>query len=340
MVSPSQKSVGLPFERATELIHHLCKLAGLPSFLDDIRAQNSDSGISAAISRHDTATIFDWLMTSFSYQGISDQVARNYLAEHGNTSWANIERSLESSQRCTKLRNYWNYSECRYDKGSSTCSQPDFYADCAVPRHRLRNGRLNQTSYSFFLFVRDIAKTDLVHWIDERLRDPTNNHLTSSEIATERQERLIGPLRNVYGVSDKILTMSLSGLLMGAPAYRESWRQTGIGMIAIDTLVHNFLHRTGILHGCGKPHVYGSACYTAGGCASIVRDIAAHIDATSFNNEFPRTFPRFVQHAIWRFCAGDALNVCNGNKIDDRNSCENRFCQLSRKCQKFTLKTQ
>jgi hypothetical protein len=24
-----------------------------------------------------------------------------------------------------------------------------------VPRHRLRNGRLNQTAYSFFLFVRD-----------------------------------------------------------------------------------------------------------------------------------------------------------------------------------------
>ena len=32
-------------------------------------------------------------------------------------------------------------------------------------------------------------------------------------------------------------------------------------MIAIDTLVHNFLHRTGILPRFNANHVYGAACY-------------------------------------------------------------------------------
>jgi hypothetical protein len=34
--------------------------------------------------------------------------------------------------------------------------------------------------------------------------------------------------------------------------------ETGKAMIAVDTLVHNFLHRTGILHDCGTPHAYGA----------------------------------------------------------------------------------
>lgn len=280
-------------------------------------------------------------MTSFSYQGISDQVARGYLAKHGNIRWADIEASLRQAQPCSKLTNYWSYGECRYDKGSSTCSQPEHIAGCAVPRHKLRNGRLNQTAYSFFLFVRDIAEGDLVGWIDERLREPRNaHHRTDAESAMERQERLIGPLRNVYGISDKILTMSLSGLLIGAPNSRQSWRETGFGMIAIDTLVHNFLHRTGILHGCGASHAYGPACYAAAGCVGIVRKVAAQIDASYFNKGFPKVFPRFVQHAIWRFCAADGLDICNGNRIDDRKSCENRYCQLGRKCQKWPLKPQ
>src|ERR1019366_7351927 len=97
----------------------------------------------------------------------------------------------------------------------------------------------------------------------------------------ERQERLIGPMRNIYGVSDKILTMTLSGLLLGVSDDRPNWFETGKGMIAI-----------------------------------------------AFSRQFPKVFPRFVQHAIWRFCAADGLNICNGNRIDDRKSCQNTYCQL------------
>jgi hypothetical protein len=74
-------------------------------------------------------------------------------------------------------------------------------------------------------------------------------------------------------------------------------------MIAIDTLVHNFLHRTGILARFGADHLYGAGCYRPGGCADIITLVAAQIDARAFNPAFPAIFPRFVQHAIWRYCA-------------------------------------
>jgi hypothetical protein len=257
-----------------------------------------------AVANRNTPKIFDWLLSAFSYQGISDQVARAYIRKHGNAAWSDIEGGLDAAQLpppCPLLRTYWHFDGCRYDKGSFSCSQPDHIDACPLPRHRLRNGRLNQTAYSFFLFVRDIAKGDLIGWIDDRLSDlPSASGGANADFARERQERLIGPLRNIYGVSDKILTMTLSGLLLGASDGRPHWFETGKGMIAIDTLVHNFLHRTGILGECGVSHGYGSGCYGQGGCAEIIEKVASQIDASAFNARFPRVFPRFVQHAIWR----------------------------------------
>jgi hypothetical protein len=99
-------------------------------------------------------------------------------------------------------------------------------------------------------------------------------------------------------------------------------------MIAVDTLVHNFLHRTGILQRFSGEHPYGSACYRPGGCAEIIETIAHGIDARQFNRSYPRAFPRFVQRAIWRYCAQQGLAICNGNTIDDRTRCGNKACAL------------
>jgi hypothetical protein len=119
---------------------------------------------------------------------------------------------------------------------------PDHIRACPLPTHDLRNGRLNQMAYSLFLFVRDACDGDLVGWIDNRLQaadDPAHpNRLAGL------REALIGPLREVYGVSDKVLTMTLSGILLAAPDDRPLWVEVGAGMIAIDTLVHNFLVRS------------------------------------------------------------------------------------------------
>ena len=246
-----------------------------------------------------------------------------------------IPRSIELLPICPKLKSYWHFYDCRYDKISGTCSEPDHIDGCPLPSHQLRNGRLNQMAYSLFLFIRDIADGDLVGWIDRQFQaadDPT-----SPDRLARLREALIGPLREVYGVSDKVLTMALSCILLAAPKRLQLWHEVGASMIAIDTLVHNFLVRTGILARFEADHSYGAACYQAGGCADIIAAIAQRIDARLFNPGFPQPFPRFIQHAIWRYCAQSGLDVCNGNRIDDRQSCTNVYCQIHSNCDRIVL---
>jgi hypothetical protein len=201
----------------------------------------------------------------------------------------------------------------------------------------LRNGRLNQTAYALYLFVRDIADGDLIGWIEQRLQ-AANSPAGPDRLARMR-DAVIAPLREIHGVSDNVLTMALSSILLGAPNRLRLWREVGASMIAVDTLVHNFLHRTGILRRFGADHAYGSACYRRGGCAGIVEIVAERIDARTFNPTFPALFPRFVQHAIWRYCAQSGLDVCNGNRIDDRKYCANVYCQLHNICDRISLYT-
>jgi hypothetical protein len=101
--------------------------------------------------------------------------------------------------------------------------------------------------------------------------------------------------------------------------------------------VHNFLHRTGILHRFRADHAYGVTCYRPGGCAEIIETVAQQIDARRFNRRFPRTFPRFVQHAIWRYCSQQGLDICNGNQIDDGKRCGNKQCKLYSTCDRNAL---
>jgi hypothetical protein len=199
----------------------------------------------------------------------------------------------------------------------------------------LRNGHLKQLAYSLYLFIRDIADGDLIGWIDQQLQ-AANSPAGPDRVARMR-DAVIAPLREVHGVSDKVLTMALSSLLLGAPKHLPLWPEVGASMIVIDTLVHNFLHRTGILRRFGAAHAYGATCYRRGGCADILQAVAARIDARAFNPDFPMVFPRFVQHAIWRYCAQNGLDVCNGNRIDDRKSCDNAYCQICNGCDKIGL---
>jgi hypothetical protein len=324
-----------PVDHAVRLIHRVCCLAGAADLLDEVRNGGGGSSITTAIRRGDTPALFDWLVTALSYQGISDQVAEAYMEAHGFVTWADVRAKLGPGAPCPKLKSYWHFHACRYDKLSQTCAEPDHIQACPLPTHDLRNGRLNQMAYSLFLFIRDIADGDLVGWIDDQLQ-AANDSANPNRLADLR-EALIGPLREVYGVSDKVLAMTLSGILLAAPVDRPVWIEVGASMIAIDTLVHNFLHRTGILHRFDADHAYGMACYRPGGCASIVEAVAEQIDARQFSPAFPRLFPRFVQHAIWRYCSQNGLDVCNGNRIDDRKSCGNVYCQIYNICDRKSL---
>ena len=86
---------------------------------------------------------------------------------------ATSTRSSASGVSCPKLKSYWHFHGCRYEKASRTCAEPEHIGACPLPSHDLRNGHLNQAAYSLFLFIRDLADGDLIGWIDAQLRPPT-----------------------------------------------------------------------------------------------------------------------------------------------------------------------
>ena len=77
----------------------------------------------------------------------------------------------------------------------------------------MRNGNLNQMAYSLFLFIRDVADGDLVTWIDRQLAAAENQ--PGDRLANLRRS-LVEPVRQVYGISDKVAAMALSSLLISA----------------------------------------------------------------------------------------------------------------------------
>jgi hypothetical protein len=182
---------------ATKIVHSICCLAGSPSYVDDIRANLGNRGVIRAIRDHDTGALFDWLIEDLSFQGISDAVAFGYMADHGIARWSEIAKALSARPSCPKLGGYWRFYDCRYYKGSHTCSEPAHVDGCPLPRHPLRNGRLNQMAYSLFLFMRDVADVDFVAWIDAQL-NAVDPH--SPDRLAALRDAIIGPLRNVYGV--------------------------------------------------------------------------------------------------------------------------------------------
>lgn len=326
---------GINRDYAVNLVHSICCLAGDPEFFAHRRTRGKNS-VAAAIERHDSARLFDWLVDALSYQGIADRIAYEYMQRHGRARWSSIEASLARNPPCPKLNSYWQFENCGYQKGAETCSEPEHIAACPLPGLPLRNGHLNQMAYSLFLFIRDVADGDFVAWIDAQL--DAGDSLAVPDRLEAMRVTLLELMRSIYGVSDKVLSVALADLLLGAGQRRPRWAEVGARMIAVDRLVHNFLHRTGILRRLDAEHAYGPACYGAERCVGIIGLIAAEIDARQFNRSFPRIFPRFVQHAIWRYCAGSGLDICNGNNIDDRMPCENSTCRLYGDCDRLALR--
>jgi hypothetical protein len=324
------------FGKAIRLVRRICQVAGARSIVDDSRVDLARQGVIAAVRGHDTPVIFDWLLDLVSYQGVSDSIAYSYMERHGRLRWHDIANALADEPSCPKLGCYWAFEGCGYQKGSGLCAHPEHQPTCPLPRHDLRNGRLNQTAYSLFLFMRDLAGGDIVGWIDERLA--AVDLAPAPDRAARLRQALLEPLGHIYGVSNKVLAMALSELLLAGDAKRQIWIEAGTVMIAIDTLVHNFLHRTGILGQISADHPYGVGCYRLGGCADIIERISEQIDARRFNPAFPAKFPRFVQFAIWRFCAEAGLNRCNGRRIDDRTRCEQADCPVFESCARVPLK--
>ena len=153
-------------DHTSRVIYRVCCLAGSPNLIDRVRADLEAEGVQAAMNKRDTAAVFDWLIAALSYQGIADQIAYDYMEQHGYVRWDDINAKLAKGGTCPKLKSYWHFHGCRYAKLSGTCAEPDHLARCPLPTHDLRNGHLNQAAYSLYLFIRDITEGDLIGWID------------------------------------------------------------------------------------------------------------------------------------------------------------------------------
>ena len=107
-------------------------------------------------------------------------------------------------------------------------------------------------------------------------------------------------------------------------------------MIAIDALVHNSCTGPAPWTGSGLSTPTGLDA-TPAAVAQVIETLAERIDARAFNPDFPACFPRFVQSAIWRLCSASELNLCNGNRIDDRGPCQNDACPAFAACDRVAL---
>jgi hypothetical protein len=119
-----QNEQGSAIDHAVRLIHAICGLAGSATLIDDIRADLRADRVQAAIRNSDTAVVFDWLMAALSYQGIADAVAYDYMERHGRAAWRDIDQKLSQGISCPKLKSYWHFYGCRYDKVNRTCAEP------------------------------------------------------------------------------------------------------------------------------------------------------------------------------------------------------------------------
>src|SRR5476649_2130231 len=156
-------------DHALILIDTVCLIAGSEDLIGD-RDDQPTQRLRAAIADHNTAFLFERLLDAFSMQGISNHAAFTYMERHGRVTWRDIENALARPGSCPKLKSYWTFHGCGYEKGSRTCSKPNHMDGCPLPHHDLRNGRLNQLGYGLYLFIRDVAAGDLVGWIDDQLR--------------------------------------------------------------------------------------------------------------------------------------------------------------------------
>ena len=321
-----------PWNHALVLLETVCLVAGSDQLLADTPIRKR---LRQAIIDHDSQFIYGWLVETFSFQATSDQAAATYMDRHGRLQWGDVEYALSQGTSCPKLWNWWTFRDCGFEKNAQSCNEPSHFADCPIPRMDLRRGQLSVMAVGLFLLIRDEMKGDLVEWIDARLRE------ARAGSARDRQKRmresLIRPLDAIYSVGRKVLNMALADLLMAAPESKQHWFETGISFVAVDSLVHNAMHRMGLLKRLDAEHNYGPACHGPKGCQGIIERVATRIDASKCNPAYPKTFGRWVQHALWRYGSETGLRICNSNAIDDAKRCRNIGCFLFKLCGRVSL---
>src|SRR3954467_8790182 len=136
------------------------------------------------------------------------------MEQYGRVRWLDLHAAFARGPACPKIARFEAFSGCGYRKASRTCAHPEHLPACPLPTHPLRKGSLNQAAYALYLFLRDECRGDLVAWIDGQLA--TADQSSAPDRVQRMREALLRPLGAVHGLGPKIVSMALSGLLLGA----------------------------------------------------------------------------------------------------------------------------
>jgi len=70
---------------AISIVETVAWLAGDSDYLDNLGEAGRNLDLFGSTGRTRSSKVFEWLMAALSYQGISDAVARTYMAAHDPT---------------------------------------------------------------------------------------------------------------------------------------------------------------------------------------------------------------------------------------------------------------
>jgi len=90
---------------AYRIIYTVCCLAGCSSFVDDARNELVNNGVLNAIEAHNTPVLFDWMVRAFSFQGIADAIAADYMDRHGAVTMSTPDQAPD----CTRMHRSEQY---------------------------------------------------------------------------------------------------------------------------------------------------------------------------------------------------------------------------------------
>lgn len=301
----------------------------------------ADTGLVEALAIGDADHVYNWLMDLLSLQGVSDAIALGYIATHGNADRATIRDHLAATRcACPKLAGFEAHLGCRYRKGAATCARPRHLRLCPVRKLPLRKGLLNVQAYSLHFFLRDLCEDDLAGFIDRQIANAKKDAGKCGDANPDGERRpdaagwvdsaraqLVAAFARIEGVSSKLADMILADILLGGRPGDCEWEAVGVTCIVVDSLVHKFLDRTGILKAFGATHAYGVACHRDHGCDGVIRQLARSIDASVIRPGYPANFPRALQSAIWMFCTASELDFCNAVNVG-----KGRRCRIAGEC--------
>ena len=223
--------------------------------------------------QHKSIKLYQYLLKSFLFAGGGDRSNLVYYAKQQHKPTFNRVKQAIKTGQCPKLGSFEAFKGCGYRKTINKCNDPAFLSTCPLPKFDMKRGSLNHMAFSLYFFLRDVAGGDFYAYVREHF----GQEELSDKAINELLHGFVGKVTAIANVGPKLAHMALSALFLTRyPGW--DYCHVGLHMIAVDSLVHNFLHRTGILDNYQLQHAYGPRCHSQTGCTECVEVLASSCD--------------------------------------------------------------